>query len=1261
MLNSNTSGTWHSEKLGTNNLWKYSTTVPGVYRDSAVESTRLSTIYYKSIFHNFSPNKNYIFKTTVKNFAPGVAGQHLNFRSPFETTTGFFFTHSHNSSTFPGITGGNTYAEFSTAPVSSNEHTLIYMSRPSSNTNTNLRHYFSSSLFGSSTGAAITSIDVEETDWFFQGYSWATSSVAGDTQKYIGWRYTRNGENVVLKYQYNVEFYFSFTNPFTGITTTTQGRRNPAPFRIGYKNVSSGFLITSEKQTYVYTVNNYSAKYINLKKFNLSFDFNKDPDATSEAYVKVYCLPSLPSSSVGVSPLRFTRPTVGLQSEVPTSVESSNPESAFTGVTFEQSLKRGQFLGTIKEDGIYNFYDVKGSCYLVFVSNYAGSANWSFEITNIIIRGGYSPIDNNEKFALTTTNTFNDTSNLTLIGEDPSSEFYIENTTKKSLHESGNLTFGLTGGTGSIIGFYSNLYGEVTNIAQLSTKIGNGFFQAGVWENGVWNNGWRDDTEVYDFIDVKYAIGFNNKASKWRVQISGPTQSVSNFEVGDKIAISNIVAIDINDKRKLFKNYFTIVGKNDTNIIVETQTNFPFRRIEKDSENHKILVTKNVWLNGVFLNGYFQGVWNDGLFKGYPKITEMYDSHWIDGKFDGGHFKSNQIQKNFLDTYFYEGNVGLTFGSVKHELKIGDVIEIDKDDKTVNPQYDTKTEVIEVIDNYLVITSLPWGENTSSETGKITSQSTGLIQRFEFNDGNVATRNSKQSKVLSEIWNFNSWIDVIYDQNSTTNIGSNKQYYNQSTNNLLDLFGKYKLGIGDYSPLNLYGFVTNDVLSSESKFRDIDSNIKRNYSLGTKYEIYQDFLKDLSVFNTAFGTTTSLGGLENFYNLGWTFSYSGARLPYQRETVVLGETYLDRFEFFDNYYHIIQVLPGSNAEQDIYLSAGGPYQNVAKIGFIGTASNLFSEFTIGEDIYIQQYIYAGPAGSGPFAPTVATYSGKAKALKVLELTPAQTSALGYGSFTSSVVVTDKDFIQNTPAEGGIIYYKKSAVPAFTFSRTIDGTFQIEHNDYSLQNFVLNNNNINIDKNRYSIIEFDYLNGPDNYVYFESTDTYFDFHFIDLFNFTTFAEFQGGDLIYGPTHAFPSQPTSDNSGTTTVWASGIDYKQTKSTRKVEYFYNRTSLDLGFLSLAYYNIFGYTQSYSFEIDNIKFYEVDMIPFFQYTTEEYINKSIQVPYQAIAPKIDYSDEDFLFLDHIQIGLDSVILNESNQTIQMNAQPMDLIFQQS
>ena len=53
--------------------------------------------------------------------------------------------------------------------------------------------------------------------------------------------------------------------------------------------------------------------------------------------------------------------------------------------------------------------------------------------------------------------------------------------------------------------------------------------------------------------------------------------------------------------------------------------------------------------------------------------------------------------------------------------------------------------------------------------------------------------------------------------------------------------------------------------------------------------------------------------------------------------------------------------------------------------------------------------------------------------------------------------------------------------------------------------------------------------------------------------------------------------------------------------------------------------------------------MIPFFQYTTAEYINKQIQVPLIGVAPIIDYSDENFNFVGNIQISLDGISVNSN------------------
>ena len=54
--------------------------------------------------------------------------------------------------------------------------------------------------------------------------------------------------------------------------------------------------------------------------------------------------------------------------------------------------------------------------------------------------------------------------------------------------------------------------------------------------------------------------------------------------------------------------------------------------------------------------------------------------------------------------------------------------------------------------------------------------------------------------------------------------------------------------------------------------------------------------------------------------------------------------------------------------------------------------------------------------------------------------------------------------------------------------------------------------------------------------------------------------------------------------------------------------------------------------------------MIPFFQYFTEDNINKGIEIPYQGLSPFIDYTNSNFNFIDSLSIGLNSIALQNSN-----------------
>jgi hypothetical protein len=198
----------------------------------------------------------------------------------------------------------------------------------------------------------------------------------------------------------------------------------------------------------------------------------------------------------------------------------------------------------------------------------------------------------------------------------------------------------------------------------ISIAYGNGVFQSGIWENGVWNNGyrasdWFGNNDTLIFSDVNQSMTYQTDTStawkkNWIITlISVNPIDINALTIGDKVSIGNIVGININGSRVLIKDYYTVIDINTTvgYLKVSLTTNFPLRQVVRDSSYHLIYVTKNVWLSGAFLNGYFRGVWNTGLFQGYPNITEMQDTHWIDGKFNGGHYISNNVPVSTVGSY----------------------------------------------------------------------------------------------------------------------------------------------------------------------------------------------------------------------------------------------------------------------------------------------------------------------------------------------------------------------------------------------------------------------------------------------------------------------------------------------------------------------------------------------------------------------------------------------------------------------------------
>jgi hypothetical protein len=367
-------------------------------------------------------------------------------------------------------------------------------------------------------------------------------------------------------------------------------------------------------------------------------------------------------------------------------------------------------------------------------------------------------------------------------------------------------------------------------------------------------------------------------------------------------------------------------------------------------------------------------------------------------------------------------------------------------------------------------------------------------------------------------------MDVLFDNSYASNIGKPQALLNS-------------LSRKTYSENNLYGYTTNDILESDSTFRDSFSTTIRSYKLGTKYKIFSDFIGDAGKFETEFGgsflssTASILASSEVYINIpgesefirdGWTFSrWDVSSLTFSRPT----------------------------------------YTGIDSI--------------TGEELLVQ--------------------------------------AVGSGGILDVTAFSDNDILNKTYENVQKFRYTKVEFDLITFSNIISnytefswkGSSKVTHAPYTYKYF-----------------------GPNS-----TTAQVPPIHFNNL-NFVNRKLTISGGIESSILTTATYLPVYDN----------VNHLITSKTKKSEYFYNKRNLAMHFY--GYSPLFP-TITVEYLIDNLHFYEVDMIPFFQYFTEDNINKGIQIPYQGISPFIDYTNSNFSFIDNISVGLDSIQTQNSNTVV--------------
>jgi len=736
------------------------------------------------------------------------------------------------------------------------------------------------------------------------------------------------------------------------------------------------------------------------------------------------------------------------------------------------------------------------------------------------------------------------------------------------------------------LGVGNNVFSDSINSTVIvNTKSGNGTMHSGIWENGVWNSGWRSDTTTRDFRSVGQYYSYD-KDRTWRMSINGRESSVNYFKVGDVVAISNVVAIDINEERKLLKSGFRIISKTIDSIVVEFDTDFPIRRIVKDSSEHRILVTKNVWLNGVFLNGYFKGVWNNGLFSGFPMITKMDSSHWIDGIFNGGHFTAKKLRitsfgNNIAKSYKVDDKERMAISFTNdHNIEKDDVISMTYSTTNITNGALGSTIVLDVPDSKTVVTGIGWRNElaTIKSITFITSISDGLVQNFEFHANNVSTVTSLDTLLSERVFSYNSWMDINYSNKSAINIGRPQTLLNEHDK--------------AYSENNLYGYPTNDILSSKSTFRDSYSRTVRNYKLGKKYKIYKDYVGESSGFENYFDPTDTTQGDETFKEQGWNWSKSQETIrtitaaSAEKSTtsklslkIPIENPYVMSLTGSVTITGPVEMLVAGNIDSYGIMSTSTTIDNVTKDSAqytVNTSSDVFTT-TNGPSWAINTTTIPEnkkPSDINFYIST--TQSGSIKFSRTPE--PSGQGIPGQG----------KELLVTALGSGGILYLKENK------------------NVETLEIFDP------VPKQRYTMVEFNLINykgsadGKGEYT--DDIGTLPPIHFNNVNR--VFRKTSNGVVNLSATYL----PIYKN----------VNHVATFGEKKQEFFFNKRNILMSFTG---YGSLGSRYS-EYMIDNLKLYEVDMVPFFQYFKNPFgktgnINTSVQIPNTGESPGLIESSD--------------------------------------
>jgi hypothetical protein len=245
---------------------------------------------------------------------------------------------------------------------------------------------------------------------------------------------------------------------------------------------------------------------------------------------------------------------------------------------------------------------------------------------------------------------------------------------------------------------------RATNSTWWSGEFNGGKFQARLWNDGIFTKGIFLGGSTYSAVGG-YDVDDMSYSNANDFMLSFTTDFWGIFKTG---IVTDAKAQYILDKKLFSKIVRSTAPAAPINLSIFSNMLWLGGIFSHPGGN----MLNSLWLDGHFIRGRFaNSAFNPYVSKQGPLSAKLFNLN--------GDLVQYTPGLTFSDTVFQDGFVALTFSQM-HGFNVGDIITIDKDNKSINIEYDGTASIISLSSSQTIVTDIPWGQNSVLESGTIT-------------------------------------------------------------------------------------------------------------------------------------------------------------------------------------------------------------------------------------------------------------------------------------------------------------------------------------------------------------------------------------------------------------------------------------------------------------------------------------------------------------------------------------------------------------